>query len=55
MDGGKVWFPNSDIARGYTIISYLLHEKQHILEQWCNTLLEQSGKSFVPHGLQITA
>jgi hypothetical protein len=54
-EGGRIWFPNAEIARKYAIISYLTGPKSHVLEKWCSKLINKKGNDFVPHRLKIHA
>jgi hypothetical protein len=55
LENNKAWFPDSDVARGYTVIMYLLHQQRRMMDSWFGTLLKEPGNDFVPHRLQITA
>jgi hypothetical protein len=55
LEDGIVWFPKAEVARGYTIISFLLNEQSAAMEEWFVRLLSQKGTDFVPHRLTISA
>jgi hypothetical protein len=55
LEDGLVWFPNAEVARGYTIISFLLNEQSAAMEEWFVGLLSYTVTDFVPHRLTISS
>jgi hypothetical protein len=51
---GELCFPEPRVARGYTIITFLLDRHKDGMERWFNEVLLQEGIQYSPHRLKIS-
>jgi hypothetical protein len=53
LEGARAWFTDFDVARGYTIINFLVKEHTDLMNRWLSTLLNRYGNQFSPQRLKI--